>query len=608
MASDNKGIYYSFVRKRKRPLDLHSLFFSYNDANEYVKNYDLSTSDAYIGQIISVIDEDASSVTIYKIGTDKTLQPIGETGLSEDAVIEILHQNGYITSGSTLELIGKIEKKIPTKVSDLVNDAGYATKDELSSVSSITNNLYSTVASDIETINVSISGLTNADKQLQEKVDELSGSTVTINETLEELSDNTADSFIEVNKKITDLSANTESALTEVNKTIQNLSDNTDAAIEDVRQYIDTQISEIPKQTVYKADGKTISEQVNTDNNFVTFSVIESALTISSKQVSGLSNDLSSLETTLKEEINNKVSSVYRVKGSCKYGELPEDGQEVGDVWNVTDAHDNTPAGTNFVWTDEGWDPLGGTIDLSPYVKNDDVSTAITSIKDEIQTVQDKLVVANSNIQGLNYKIDGFKTNVENSNKAFTDRIAALDKRISGNTDDIGELSSLTEDLVSSIKDLSESAKTFDESIKTINSSLVSINGEIGTINHSISELSGKDEQLQSKIDELTEGLNTTNSALTDAVSEIENINEIIETMMNVDASLLQDIQSLSGASTNHEERIEKLERETNTDFVCKKIFADDENVGFDEFKIEKSGNTVSITLNGFDGGMIELD
>lgn len=578
------------------PLDDSSAYTALTDAEEY----SLSGKTSYVGQIISVIDEDASSVTIYKIGTDKTLQPIGETGLSEDAVIEILHQNGYITSGSTLELIGKIEEKIPTKVSELKNDVGYltehqdlsdyATKDELSSVSSITNDLYSTVASDIETINVSISGLTNADKQLQEKVDELSGSTVTID------------------KKITDLSANTESALTEVNKTIQNLSDNTDAAIEDVRQYIDTQISEIPKQTVYKADGKTISEQVNTDNNFVTFSVIESALTISSKQVSGLSNDLSSLETTLKEEINNKVSSVYRVKGSCKYGELPEDGQEVGDVWNVTDAHDNTPAGTNFVWTDEGWDPLGGTIDLSPYVKNDDVSTAITSIKDEIQTVQDKLVVANSNIQGLNDKIDGFKTNVENSNKAFTDRIAALDKRISGNTDDIGELSSLTEDLVSSIKDLSESAKTFDESIKTINSSLVSINGEIDTINHSISELSGKDEQLQSKIDELTEGLNTTNSALTDAVSEIENINEIIETMMNVDASLLQDIQSLSGASTNHEERIEKLERETNTDFVCKKIFADDENVGFDEFKIEKSGNTVSITLNGFDGGMIELD
>lgn len=589
------------------PLDDSSTYTALTDAEEY----SLSGKTSYVGQIISVIDEDASSVTIYKIGTDKTLQPIGETGLSEDAVIEILHQNGYITSGSTLELIGKIEEKIPTKVSELKNDVGYltehqdlsdyATKDELSSVSSITNDLYSTVASDIETINDSISGLTNADKQLLEKVDGLSGSTVTINETLEELSDNTADSFIEVNKKITNLSTNTESTFTEVKKTIQNLSDNTNAAIEDVRQYIDTQISEIPKQTIYKADGKTISGQTDIDNNSVTFSVIESALTISSKQVSGLSNDLSSLETTLKEEINNKVSSVYRVKGSCKYGELPEDGQEVGDVWNVTDAHDNTPAGTNFVWTDEGWDPLGGTIDLSPYVKNDDVSTAITSIKDEIQTVQDKLVVANSNIQGLNDKIDDFKTNVENSNKAFTERI-------SRNTDDIGELSSLTEDLVSSIKDLSESAKTFDESIKTINSSLVSINGEIDTINHSISELSRKDEQLQSKIDELTEGLNTTNSALTDAVSEIENINEIIETMMNVDASLLQDIQSLSGASTNHEERIEKLERETNTDFVCKKIFADDENVGFDEFKIEKSGNTVSITLNGFDGGMIELD
>lgn len=564
------------------PLDDSSVYTALTDAEYYA----LSGKTSYIGQIITFVDEEASSVTVYKIATDKTLQPIGETGLSEDAVIEILHQNGYITSGDTLGLISNeisnVEKKIPTKVSDLENDAGYltkhqdlsdyATKNELSSVSSITNNLYTAVTSDIKNINASISGLTNTDKQLQEKVDELSGSTITIDKKLEDLSGNT------------------------------------DNAIQEVRQYIDTQISGIPKQTIYKADGKTISGQINKDENFVTFSVIESAITISSKQVSGLSNELSSLETTLKDEINSKVSSVYRVKGSCKYEELPKDGQEVGDVWNVTDAHDNTPAGTNFVWTDEGWDPLGGTIDLSPYVKETDISTAITSIKEDIQTVKNQLNDTNSNIQELTSGITDFKKNVEDSNKAFTENIAALDERISGNTDDITELSGITEGLSSSIKDLSDSAKTFDESIKTINSNLVSINERIVSIKDSISELSEKDEQLQSQINNLTESLNTANSALTDAVSEIENVKEIVKSMMDIDASLLQDIQSLSGTSTDHEERIEKLERETNTNLICEKIFADNESDGFDEFKIEKSGNTVSIALNGFDGGIIELD
>lgn len=574
MAKLTYDIWYSYIRQRNLPLDNSSVYTALTDAVSYA----LSGKTSYVGQIISVVDDEASSVTVYKIGTDKTLQPIGETGLSEDAVIEILHQNGYITSGSTLELIsneiGKIEEKIPTKVSELENDKGYltehqdlsdyATKDELSSVSSITNDLYSTVTSDIENINTAISGLTDTDTQLQEKVDGLLESAVTINENLEQLSSATADSFTEVNKKITDLSANTESTLTEVNETIQDLSGNTDDAIKKVRQYIDTQISGLPKQTVYKSDGKTISEQADTDNNFVTFSVIESALTISSNQVSGLFNELSSLETTLKEEINSKVSSVYRVKGTKNtYEELPSDENKIGDVYNVISAVtiDNDefyPAGTNFVWTDKGWDALGGTIDLSPYVKKDDVFTAITSINDEIQTIKNQLNVADSNIQKLTSEISDFKKNVEDSNKTFADSIATLDERISGNTDDITELSGITEDLGSSIKDLSESAKTFNESIETINDSLVSINEKIDTIDNSVSELSGNTEQLQSQIDELTESLNTTNSALIDAVSEIENVKEIIKAMIDVDASLLQDIQSLSGISTNMLSNYEK--------------------------------------------------
>lgn len=79
------------------------------------------------------------------------------------------------------------------------------------------------------------------------------------------------------------------------------------------------------------------------------------------------------------EKIATAVSSVYKVKGTCKYAQLPASGEAIGDVWNVTDTHDNVPAGTNYVWTDKGWDALAGTVDLSPYFKTVDFNTTLTA-------------------------------------------------------------------------------------------------------------------------------------------------------------------------------------------------------------------------------------
>lgn len=65
--------------------------------------------------------------------------------------------------------------------------------------------------------------------------------------------------------------------------------------------------------------------------------------------------------------VNNKVSSVYKYKGSKDtYASLPTTGNTVGDVWNVVDKN-----GQNFAWTGSAWDALGETIDLSGYMKND---------------------------------------------------------------------------------------------------------------------------------------------------------------------------------------------------------------------------------------------
>lgn len=78
-------------------------------------------------------------------------------------------------------------------------------------------------------------------------------------------------------------------------------------------------------------------------------------------------------DNKIDEKVNAKVASVYRFKDSRTYAQLPSSGNVIGDVYNVTDAHDNVPAGTNYAWNGTAWDPLGGPVDLSPYAKSDDV-------------------------------------------------------------------------------------------------------------------------------------------------------------------------------------------------------------------------------------------
>ena len=75
----------------------------------------------------------------------------------------------------------------------------------------------------------------------------------------------------------------------------------------------------------------------------------------------------SDVKSYVDSAVNTAVSSALKYKGSCAYAELPEE-PVVGDVWNVTDAHDDVPAGTNYAWNGESWDPLAGAVDLSPYL------------------------------------------------------------------------------------------------------------------------------------------------------------------------------------------------------------------------------------------------
>lgn len=92
------------------------------------------------------------------------------------------------------------------------------------------------------------------------------------------------------------------------------------------------------------------------------------------------------------KSLNDKISalgSVYRIKGSkTNISEvLALTDAKVGDAWNVTNAFTlggkPYPANTNVVCItatstsdhdENNWDPIGGTVDLSPYAKKSDMS------------------------------------------------------------------------------------------------------------------------------------------------------------------------------------------------------------------------------------------
>ena len=137
---------------------------------------------------------------------------------------------------------------------------------------------------------------------------------------------------------------------------------------------------------------KNISVTIS-DGNYTNMTVAQG-----SRFVPAINNTLTSTSTSEAlsaaqgRALNDKISalgSVYRIKGSkTNISEvLALTDAKVGDAWNVTNAFTfggkPYPANTNVVCItatstsdhdENNWDPIGGTVDLSPYAKKSDIS------------------------------------------------------------------------------------------------------------------------------------------------------------------------------------------------------------------------------------------
>lgn len=144
-------------------------------------------------------------------------------------------------------------------------------------------------------------------------------------------------------------------------------------------------------------------------------------------------------DTYTKAQVDAKLSGAYKVKGPSTFEALPKDNNVVGDVYNITNAFNlggkHYDAGTNVVWTEEGWDALSGSFDT-------------TAIEGSIQEVADNLAqeildrtqadtTINNNISSLTnrVKVNEDKLTIINGNESTTGSIANAIKQAKSYTD-----------------------------------------------------------------------------------------------------------------------------------------------------------------------------
>lgn len=144
-------------------------------------------------------------------------------------------------------------------------------------------------------------------------------------------------------------------------------------------------------------------------------------------------------DTYTKSQVDAKLSGAYKVKGSSTFEALPKDNNVVGDVYNITNAFNlggkHYDAGTNVVWTEEGWDALSGSFDT-------------TAIEGSIQEVADNLAqeildrtqadtTINNNVSSLTnrVKVNEDKLTIINGNESTTGSIANAIKQAKSYTD-----------------------------------------------------------------------------------------------------------------------------------------------------------------------------
>lgn len=199
--------------------------------------------------------------------------------------------------------------------------------------------------------------------------------------------------------------------------------------VQDRKEAIDTEVSDRNAAILVETNRAKVKEE-ELDNKITDHTAATNA---------ALALKADKSDTYTKAQVDAKLSGAYKVKGSSTFEALPKDNNVVGDVYNITNAFNlggkHYDAGTNVVWTEEGWDALSGSFDT-------------TAIEGSIQEVADNLAqeildrtqadtTINNNISSLTnrVKVNEDKLTIINGNEATTGSIANAIKQAKSYTD-----------------------------------------------------------------------------------------------------------------------------------------------------------------------------
>lgn len=146
--------------------------------------------------------------------------------------------------------------------------------------------------------------------------------------------------------------------------------------------------------------------------------------------------------TYTKTEIDNLVASVFSFKGSKESLEELEalTDSAIGDVWQV--------GNQEYVYTENGWEPLGATVDLSGYATKKEV-------EDQVKAVDDKVTALDERLDAVEEDIGAPATDDADATGIFAD-LEALHDSLESLEAVIGEPASDGVDATGIYKDLEE--------------------------------------------------------------------------------------------------------------------------------------------------------
>lgn len=218
----------------------------------------------------------------------------------------------------------------------------------------------------------------------------------------------------------------------EINRSTQVDTQHTNAInkeVQDRKEAIDTEVSDRNAAILVETNRAKAKEE-ELDNKITDHTTATNA---------ALALKADKSDTYTKAQVDAKLSGAYKVKGSSTFEALPKDNNVVGDVYNITNAFNlggkHYDAGTNVVWTEDGWDALSGSFDTTA------IEGSIQEVADDLaQEILDRTqadTTINNNVSSLTnrVKVNEDKLTIINGNESTTGSITNAIKQAKSYTD-----------------------------------------------------------------------------------------------------------------------------------------------------------------------------